>query len=73
MGPTFAQAVEPVVGGLAAALGVYATQEIWTLLRRRGLCPERWSRSRAFLLPRGPKSRPDRIGARSGTTGSDER
>lgn len=39
---------QSVVGGLAAVLGVYATQEILRL----GRCPERWKRSRTFLLPR---------------------
>jgi len=43
---TWADVVPAVVGGLGALLGVYATQEAVSALRRRGLCPERWTRSR---------------------------
>jgi hypothetical protein len=59
MTPTiWAHALEAVVAGLSGALGVYATQEAVAALRRRGRCPERWTRPREFLIPRGPK--PDR-------------
>jgi uncharacterized membrane protein len=46
---TWADLVQTLVGGLAAVLGVSATQE----MLRLGRCPERWKRSRMFLLPRG--------------------
>jgi hypothetical protein len=49
---TLADVLQAVVGGLAAALGVHATQESLSALRRRGRCPQRWTSSRAFLLPR---------------------
>ncbi|GAB2591708.1 hypothetical protein Aab01nite_38670 [Paractinoplanes abujensis] len=51
---TWTDLIEPVVAGLSAALGIYATQETLTSLRRRGLLPERWVRSRTFLLLRTP-------------------
>ncbi|MBL7256371.1 hypothetical protein [Paractinoplanes lichenicola] len=51
---TWADVAEPIVAGLAAVLGIYATQEGLTQLRRRGIGTERWIRSRTFLLPRTP-------------------
>jgi hypothetical protein len=47
---TWADLAEPVVGGLAAILGVYLTEEMLHALRGRG--PARWNHHRTFLLPR---------------------
>lgn len=41
---TWWDAAQPVVGGLAGILGVYAVEDVLGRLRRRGLCPARWSR-----------------------------
>jgi hypothetical protein len=49
MGLTWADVAETVVGGLSGVLGVYATQEILSALRRRGLCPHRWTTARTLV------------------------
>ncbi|GAA2495937.1 hypothetical protein [Winogradskya humida] len=49
---TWADLAEPVVGGLAAILGIYLTEEGLHVLRRRGRLPARWNHNRTFLLPR---------------------
>jgi hypothetical protein len=43
---------QPVVGGLAAVLGVHLTQDTLAALRRKGLCPDRWTWGRTSLRPR---------------------
>ncbi|GAA2579033.1 hypothetical protein GCM10010435_64800 [Winogradskya consettensis] len=54
---TWADLAEPVVGGLAAILGVYLTEEALQALR--GRVPGRWNHNRTFLLPRTKKPAED--------------
>ena len=44
MGLTWWDAAQPVVGGLAGIAGVHMVHDLLAMLRRRGLCPERWNR-----------------------------
>jgi hypothetical protein len=37
---------EPVVAGLAGVLGICLTEEMLRVLRRSGLCPDRWALDR---------------------------
>jgi hypothetical protein len=51
MGLSWSDVIQPVIAGLAAILGVHATEEVLRVLRRRGICPDRWARARTFLRP----------------------
>jgi hypothetical protein len=42
----WADIAQPLVAGLAGMLGVYLTEAVLRGLRRRGVCPDRWNRSR---------------------------
>lgn len=55
---TWAVIAQTVVAGLAGMLGVYVIEEVLAVLRRKGLCPERWNPSRTSLLPRGRDGEP---------------
>jgi hypothetical protein len=52
---TWADLAQPLVGGLAGILGVHLVQEMLGVLRRKGVCPDRWNRDRKILRPRGPR------------------
>ena len=43
---TWAEVGQTVVAGLAGMLGVYGSQEVLEVLRRRGWCPARWEGER---------------------------
>jgi hypothetical protein len=47
---TSADVLQAIVAGLAATLGVHATQAALAALRRAGRCPDCWTGSRTFLL-----------------------
>ncbi|GGQ82802.1 hypothetical protein GCM10010166_61220 [Couchioplanes caeruleus subsp. azureus] len=53
MNLTGADFVHTLVAGLAGGLGVYLLGEALGVLRRYGMCPERWRRNRSFLVRRG--------------------
>ena len=55
---TWAVIAQTVVAGLAGMLGVYVIEEVLAVLRRKGLCPERWNVARTSLLPRHRGARP---------------
>jgi hypothetical protein len=46
MGLMWAEIAQPLIAGLGGMLGVYVVEEGLRVLQRRGLCPERWNRSR---------------------------
>ncbi len=43
---TWAEVATTVVAGLGGMLGVYVMEDVLRMLRRRGICPERWNRDR---------------------------
>jgi hypothetical protein len=49
---------EPVVAGLAGVLGICLTEEVLRVLRRSGLCPQRWTRDPAELRTRHEETVP---------------
>jgi hypothetical protein len=58
---------EPIVAGLAGILGICLTEEMLGVLRRSGLCPERWALERTRSdrsLRREERAARDRSGLR---------
>jgi len=55
-------AAQPMAAGLAAMLGVFVTEDVLRAIRRRALCPGRWTGDRSLLLPRRspPRGRGER-------------
>lgn len=49
---TWAEVFQAVVAGAAGMLGVYSAEAALRSLRRSGVCPERWARTRDFLRAR---------------------
>ena len=49
---TWAVIAQTLLAGLAGMLGVYVIEEVLRVLRRKGLCPQRWNTPRLSLLPR---------------------
>ncbi len=43
---TWAEVATTMVAGLGGMLGVYVMEDVLRMLRRRGLCPERWNGDR---------------------------
>lgn len=41
---TWWDAAQTAVAGLAGVLGVHLVEDVLGVLRRRGLCPQRWNR-----------------------------
>ncbi len=56
---TWAEVATTVVAGLGGMLGVYVMEDVLRMLRRRGVCPERWNRDRqpVRVTPAAPASR----------------
>ncbi|BCJ52061.1 hypothetical protein Asp14428_35360 [Actinoplanes sp. NBRC 14428] len=49
---SWADVLQAVVAGGAGMLGVYSAEGALRSLRRRGVCPGQWTRSRSFLVQR---------------------